>query len=190
MPTADPREDHDFQRALKRNKDAEEAAEAHRRYLQGLSAKATLSPPPRADDPSERFGKNAANVHDAATALTERIRQFEAFLCDLPGRVEALVVADHSDKGGPKLHLRFHGKGKNWALDYALNAAPNDKNQALEYKPLIDAPLRIKIEAVQYLPDILKGVQTGQQELYREIVNASATFDAAFPMLRQGKEGK
>lgn len=147
----------------------------------------------------ESITVKAANVRTAATALSERIEEFQEYVTRLPGRVEAVVYGDHPDAMSPDEHallslvLRFHREGKAWMLSYGTHheEVNNDPDNPVKYQPLTDAPLRIKLAAVKMFPAMLSAVEKSQDDLVKEIESATAEYDAFAQALKiKPKEGK
>ena len=127
----------------------------------------------------------AANVRTAAPSLSERIEQFAEYLSKMPGRIEAYCYGSHPEADSPEaaarmsLVLRFFREGKAWMLSYGTyhEGHSDDPENPVNYKPLDDAPLKIKLAAVRMFPDLLAAIDKSQDELVKEITDATAEYD-------------
>lgn len=138
----------------------------------------------------DSISKKSAKLREHATALTERIKFFEEYLSKLPGRVDTEYFGTHPDavtleeKKAMQFSIKLHRSGKSWALSYStFSLATGDPDSTTEYKPLIDAPLKIKIAAMRLFPDFLAAIGDHQDQLVHEIAGATADFDQFIVML-------
>ena len=146
--------------------------------------------------------EKSKSVRDFATELSDRIVDFRDFLAQLPGRVAATAWGRHPDSdqmteedqlnlGDYSLGLSFDREGKDWALTYTSSHEADD--MPLEWKPLHEAPLKIKIAAIKLFPDLLSAIETSQDVLVKEISQAITDYDAFAASMKakaQTKEGK
>jgi hypothetical protein len=116
----------------------------------------------------------ALKVREAANGLTQRIQQFEAYLAELPGRVEAISYGEHPEIPKQKFGLRLHRLGKDWVLSYCENGGLFEKE---DWRSFREAPLWFKIVGVELFPDLLVSIEESQDTLIGCINNASTTYD-------------
>lgn len=105
----------------------------------------------------------AIKVREAADALCKRIELFQEYLNKLSGRVETSC-----SQGDLTLHL--HRKGKGWIVSYKNDFSPDGR-------PLLDAPLVVKMKAVGMFPDLLLSIEKSQELLVHQIDLCSQRFD-------------
>ncbi len=120
-------------------------------------------------------------VKDAATELSNRIAMFTGWLGKLPGRVEAINYGVHPDddgRGNLSFCLKLHREGKEWTISYGHHHEEynNDQNP-IDWKPLAEAPVRLKLLAIAQLPDLLESIAKSQKRLAKEIQSACTEFD-------------
>jgi len=135
-------------------------------------------------------------VRDAVAILASRITWFQDYLAKLPGRVESRCFGPYPDgpdshESGPpiELCLRLAREGKDWILSCATHDPSND--ECLEFRPLLDAPLKVKLAAIGMFPDLLESIEKSQDELTQSIVKATDEFDRFVASLNAaGKAGK
>jgi hypothetical protein len=136
--------------------------------------------------------QQAVNVRTAAEHLTNRIITFESYLGQLPGRVEAFTFGEHPDddgRGEVNLCLKFTREGKDWKLfwaDYCEEYHAPDS--PMDFKPLVDAPLKIKIAAIRMFPDVLVSVEESQVRIIQQLTEASVEFDKFAKQLMASKQ--
>ena len=151
-------------------------------------------------DPSEiveSIGQKAASVKDAVAALTGRIEQFQTYLGGVRGRVESYCYGAHPDADSEEdrnlmsLCLWLHKEGKEWVLSWANHDERHTHydDYTMNFKPLVDAPLKIKLAAVKMFPDVLETIEKSQSELVRQVTKATEEYDA-FAASLPSKEGK
>ena len=136
------------------------------------------------------ISQNNSEVRNAAAALTERIRHFESYLSNLPGRVDAKALGPHPDAypgSSLALCLRLSREGKDWAISWAtFNLDIDDPDEEpREWRLLIDAPLKIKKSAVYIFSDLLLAIEKSQAVLVKELNEASANYDEFAKTLNQ-----
>jgi hypothetical protein len=128
----------------------------------------------------QSIDQKATKVRDAAAILTKRIEQFENYLSNLNGRVEAFTVGNYP--GAPEdraLGLGLERSGKSWVItyhiiDYSVPPEPDEP----DWQPLKEASLKIKVAAIQLFPDLLEAIEKSQEQLVGEIEKAVAQYDA------------
>ena len=139
-----------------------------------------MSKPVRSPSESvEAICDKAAEVRHVSQKLAERITQFQDYLGKLPGRVETKIWRSHPDApdGSDNLiALRLHREGKAWVLSWGNDTESNDK--PIEWRPLVDAPLKVKLASVKMFPDLLGSIEKSQTKLIDEIVETSAEYDS------------
>ena len=121
-------------------------------------------------------------VKDAATELSDRIELFTSWIGKLPGRVETTNYGKHPDDDGAgnlSFCLRLHRDGKEWTISYGSfhEAYNNDPENPVDWKPLSEAPVRIKLLAISQFPDLLESIAKSQKRLAKEIKAACTEFD-------------
>jgi hypothetical protein len=159
----------------------------------------TDSPRPPVDEVLASIRKKAGDVRDAANGLNKRIDEFEEILSALPGRTEAYHFGPHPDEDGTdplnprSLVIGLEHQGKGWQLVCGtfVQGYNDDPDNPVDYKPLIDAPLKFKLAAIEMFPDLLTAIANQQDKLVKKIQKASATYDQFAQSLKQvAKEGK
>ena len=154
----------------------------------------------------DSISKKASDLRDAAETLTERITWFEEYLAKLPGRVETDYYGPHPDaetaqeEAEMSLVLKLHRTGKIWSLSYGSHHEGWNDNpeNAVEFKPLVEAPLKFKIAAVKLFPNVLAAIEKSQDKLVAETKKAVTEVDKftdSLPRLKERvrldtKEGK
>ena len=132
-------------------------------------------------------------VKNAANELSARIQCFEAWLGKLPGRVETYCYETHPDAVGMdplELGLRLHREGKKWVLSYT-NYHPSLEPDGIDWTPLSEAPLQLKLAAVEMFPNLLAAIENSQEKLAARINMVCTTFDSfASKVGMSGKEGE
>lgn len=140
----------------------------------------------------------SASVREAAESLDSRIRQFEKYLSQVPGRVETFHFGNHpdndpNDQWTLQLVLKFHRDGKEWKLACGSYHEHYNGNfeEPVQYKPLVEAPLKIKVAALKMFPDLLESIEKQQDTVVEAIRKTTAEFDAFAASLGMPcKEGK
>ena len=128
----------------------------------------------------QSIDRKAVKVREAAAVLTQRIEQFENYLSNLNGRVEAHTFVEHpgSTSNFPlELGLALERSGKSWVITCATFCTGIDPDD-VEWHPLKEASLIIKVAAVQRFPDLLEAIEKSQDRLVGDIQNAVVRFDA------------
>jgi len=129
----------------------------------------------------------AERVRQAAAELTKRIEHFQEWLGSVPGRVETDYFGPHpdakTDEDGAfrSLVIRLHRDGKKWILSFAHfdeRHTHEEWGAFSEFKPLADAPLKIKMAAVKHFPNILAAIEKSQVQLVNELNAATSEYDA------------
>jgi hypothetical protein len=120
----------------------------------------------------------SVRVNQLATALSDRIKRFEDWITDLPGKVVTEVwVADTDD---PRLPVEFglllSRSGKRWAVFHASRLM--NEPFGPDWAPLADASVETKIEAVKLFPRLLSEITAAQVKLVKELERTHADFDA------------
>jgi hypothetical protein len=144
----------------------------------------------------ESISEKVAGVREAASGLNARIKEFEEVLSKLPGRTEAYFHGNHPDQHltnacALSLLLGFEHKGKGWQLTCGTynDMVNDDPENPVEMKPLIDAPLKFKIAAIQMFPDLLMAIEIEHEKLTKEINAANAEYDAFAVLVKQAAKG-
>jgi len=129
----------------------------------------------------ESIKHNAARVREAADEMTKRIEQFETYLGSLKGRIDTMHFGTHPDATPPQyeleLGIRLHRKDKAWVLSWSEYHPSFHEEHGMEWKPLKEASLKIKIAAMKMFPDLLEAIEKSQIQLVEEIEGATADFD-------------
>jgi len=142
----------------------------------------------------ESIHSQALAVREAAHQLTNRIEQFEACLASLEGRVDTTHFGVHPDSGPQnklELAIRLHRKEKAWVLSWGSPIPRRNPfaEQLMDWLPLKEAPLKIKIAAIKIFPNFLETIEKTQIQLVEQIEKATAAFDAfAQTLPATGKE--
>lgn len=128
----------------------------------------------------EAIERQATVVRNAVAELTERIQKFEQFLNALPGRGETWHFVPHPNRDGPEddaeFVIRLHREGNVWILSWKNNN-PINFEHSIKWQPLKDAPLKIKIAAVNAFPDFLEEIEQTQAKLAKKIQEATVAYD-------------
>jgi len=125
----------------------------------------------------------AARVREAADEITKRIEQFQTYLGSLKGRVDTTHFGVHPDhdpydpQDQVELAVRLHRQDKAWLLSWG-NYHPAYDDRPINWQPLTEAPLKIKIAAVRMFPDLLEAIEKSQVRLAEAIEEATGEFDA------------
>lgn len=130
----------------------------------------------------ESIKDESANVRQAASDLTDRIARFRTYLSKLKGRVETEVYGRHPDSdqfeeatGSPvSLGIKLHHIGQEWELSFGVD---QDPEIATEWRPLVEAPLKLKMAGIKLFPDLLLAIERSQKQLTSDITKASKEFD-------------
>ena len=140
-------------------------------------SKQDFRPPPAV---VESIKEHAAAVREEAKELTKRIEQFEAYLATVKGRMDTTHFGRHPDCDPEEdldLAIRLHRSGKEWVLSWANHNSGYHEEHAMDWQLLKEAPLKIKIAAVQMFPDFLEEIEKSQIRLAKEIRRATTEFD-------------
>jgi hypothetical protein len=118
-------------------------------------------------------------INELATALTARIEAFEQWLNALPGRVEtSLWIDDPAGDPQRSLIIELHRSGKRWILSYSWwHDEFSDPGDPIQWTPLMEAPVTVKIAAVRAFPQLLQRMVETQQKLAKQITEAQSVFD-------------
>jgi hypothetical protein len=154
---------------------------------------ATKSPQRPADQIVKAISEKSKSVRDFATELSNRIVEFQDYLAHLPGRVEATTSGLHPDNdihddahdamGDYYLIIALRRHGKEWVLETAEGYADDDR--PWDWKPLHEASLKVKIAAVKLFPDLLQAIETSQDRLVAEIMQAMSEYDSFAARLKK-----
>ncbi len=146
--------------------------------LAGVSA-----PPPRGEFLSlvaQKIHENALIVNERASALSQRIVDFEEWLRALPGKVPASCWIDAPDDSSSEnlLGLRFERQGQ-WRLQYAFQKNPPIENEdSLSWNSLSDAPVDIKIAAAGMFLGLLDHILSNQIRRAEQLKEVNHELDA------------
>src|SRR5207253_1594432 len=122
-----------------------------------------------------RISDGAAGVRSAGEALTNRIKDFEAWLGKLPGRVETHCSIE-SGEDEWDTYLSFEREGKEWSLyTYRFNESFESIS---DRKLLRDASINEKTSMIKHFPDLLKSMVTAQKSMVDRAKESVSTFDA------------
>jgi hypothetical protein len=122
--------------------------------------------------------------HELANLVSGQIVEFDAWLAGLPGKLEVVAYTanpnHHPDYDSDTYLLvgikRF---AKEWCLAFALAGESNNPDFAYEapdpnaWRPLRDAPLRYKAEAVRLLPQLVEDFLRQQKSMIEAMEPAS-----------------
>jgi hypothetical protein len=129
-------------------------------------------------------------VKDQATLVDQRIQKFEEWVATIPGRVETeLTLPDPAGDERVEILLRLERSGKKWTVEYSYIF--NDDYDALTFKPLVEAGIRLKVGMLPQLPRLIESMVESQDQLSKDIDEATKEFDnfAALTMRLPNKEG-
>jgi hypothetical protein len=88
--------------------------------------------------------------------------------------------------------LRLHRAGKEWIISCGT-FSPEFPESRIEWSPLVDAAMRIKMAAIKIFPDLLEAIEKSQDRMVVELTRASATYDEfakTLDMARAMEDGK
>ena len=158
-----------------------------------MSKKPHQKPHRPAPEVIESIQDHAVSVREAAEELTKRIEQFEVYLAALKGRVDTMHFGRHPNSDGEEdqleLAIRLHRKAKEWVLSWSDYHPQYHEERGMEWRPLKEAALKIKIAAIRMFPDFLESIEKSQIRLAEEIADATSQFDAyAETLTKDGKE--
>jgi hypothetical protein len=156
-----------------------------------MSKKKRHRPPPEV---IESIQDQAISVREAAGELTKRIKQFEVYLAALKGRVDTVHFGIHPNSSGEQdpleLAIRLHRKAKEWVLSWSDYHPQYHEEFGMEWQPLKEAPLKIKIAAIRMFPDFFEAIEKSQIRLAEKLTEATSEFDAfAKTLTKNEKEG-
>lgn len=136
-----------------------------------------ISRKPSARDVVKLIGDQAQDVRRAATALSERIKKFEKWLAELPGKVAASHGEPHDEDGRETFNVSFDRSGKEWALSFFYF---DEEHQRFfgESGLLRDASVEIKMRAIRMFPKLLDAIYESQKSVVKLADERSAEFDA------------
>jgi hypothetical protein len=126
----------------------------------------------------QAIDRRACDVRTGAALLTKCIEEFENYLSNLNGRVEAYTWGDHPDSspGCPtELGLGLERRGKTWIITFG-SLCPGQNPDDSEWTPLKEASLKVKIAGVRMFPDLLEAIEKSQISLVQEIEKAVQGF--------------
>ena len=137
--------------------------------------------------------EKASQVREAASELNKRIEFFEEYLSRLRGKVEAFTYIAHPERDDPmdnlELGLKFHREGKAWQISYGDYKPLYHDEHPIDWKPLREAPLKLKIAGVMMFPDLLQAIERSQLQLVAKITEAIKEFDDFAASLKEEKGG-
>lgn len=127
--------------------------------------------------------KNFDEVKAEVQSLCDRIERAEEFFSTLAGRTEAETIRDYAGSGGKRgqLRLAVWRAGQTWKLHYSVS----ERDAVPEYKLLQDASIRIKITAMEMLPELLDVMLMNQKELLARTRRVNAEFDIFIEEVKQ-----
>jgi len=128
----------------------------------------------------EVIKEGAVEVKDAAAELTATIQHYENYLAHIPGRVYAACFGKHPDDldadNKCSLFLQFCKQGSEWKIMWSKVIDVLDDFETT-MKPLVDAPLTVKIAAVDMFPDLIESIENNQRELINQVKEANARLE-------------
>ena len=137
------------------------------------------------------IAEKSAAVREAATELTAHIVGFLEYLSTLKGRVETVTYGDHPDypeRPEVSLAIWFHKVGKEWELAYRSEHQEFAGDEP-DWKPLVNAPLNVKMAAVRMFPDVLTSIEKSQEKLTAEILSVSREYEQFAAKLKSSAKG-
>jgi hypothetical protein len=122
--------------------------------------------------------------HELANLVSGQIVEFDAWLAGLPGKLEVEAYTEnpnHNPDYNSDAYLVVGIKrfAKDWCLAFALAEESQHPDFPYEdpapdaWKPLRDAPLRFKAEAVRLLPELVEGFLRQQKSMIEAMEPAS-----------------
>jgi hypothetical protein len=117
----------------------------------------------------------AKDVRTAGTELAERIKQFEAWLNKVPGRVRAKCEIGSDGDGNHTTYLCFAKDGKGWSLFRYVWY--NERDEGSDWTPLRDATLDEKLVAVAAFPRLLRAMSEAQREMVGRLRETTTEYD-------------
>lgn len=150
---------------------------------------------PQKSDPSliaRKIQENSLVVNELASALSQRISDFEDWLRNLPGKVSASVWIDDPNDERYVFGIRFARYGQ-WRLSFGCQQRDKEvlDEDNLDWNPLTDASLEIKMAAVAMFPGLLESIAAVQDQRTQELKTVNRDFEAfahliALPMAKEG----
>jgi hypothetical protein len=151
-------------------------------------SKQKASPPPA--EILRTIEARSKRVNELATQLSKRIESFEAWLNQLPGRVETKLWVSESPGSLESFGLRLHRAGKRWIISYGWWHEEISDPEDDPWSPLTDASIEVKMRALQLFPKLLEQIAAAQVETADRIEAAQAAFDEFARVIGAiGKEG-
>lgn len=124
----------------------------------------------------QEIEKQAKEVRRAAAALSSRIKAFEKWLTELPGRVTAICDEPDDPEERTSFNVSFRKEGKEWALYHFLY--DDEFGRELSEPSLLrDASLDVKTRAIRMFPKLLSAVRDAQEAKIKQADELSAEFD-------------
>lgn len=128
---------------------------------------------------------------ELANGLSDRIERYEKWLGQLPGRIEVTHWTRHPDSDAEQVDYVFGLKlcrvNKEWVIWHASERMEDDSPP--DWKPLKDAPIRLRAFGIKCFPELLVAIRTKQEELEAAIESTFTEFDSFFAQLNvPGKE--
>ena len=117
-----------------------------------------------AADILRQLKENAPTIHKLSEQLTSRIKRFEDWCDAIPGRVETWWCFRVD---GDELTCRFHRDGKRWIISWDFEPWEN-----ATWRPLTDAPLEVKLAAIETFPEVPGHMLRAQQQLEERLRGA------------------
>ncbi len=139
----------------------------------------------------ESLKAKGATVRETATALTERIQKFQEFLSHLKGRTETRIYGPHPDGGDDGILSYcywFHKEGNDWLISCAEHHEDyhGGHGHPLEWSPLVDASIKVKIAAAPVLVDFLDSMESAQDKTISKLQAACNQLDQQLRLLGEG----
>ncbi len=131
--------------------------------------------------------------------MTNQIADVQTYLSKLRGRTDARAYGHHPDQYEDSeapftisLAIRLHRSDKDWILSYGTASDANPEDEP-SWEPLLNAPLEIKMAAVDIFPDLMAGIESSQSELVEKVakaINKLQTFSSALKIQPTAVGGK
>jgi len=123
----------------------------------------------------EKIKAGSETLNLIATSLSNRIGDFEVWLKELPGKVDAVLWNSCSDERY-LFGVRFGKFRNNWQLLYSYSEI-NREDEA-DWNPLSDASLETKLLAVEHLPKLLESISSALDARTKQLVASHKNFEA------------
>ncbi len=123
----------------------------------------------------QEIESGADEVRSAGTELANRIKQFEAWLNKVPGRVRADTELSSNPNGLESSMLCFSKDGKGWTL--YLYDEHHGSDESRNWTPLRDASLDEKARAVDAFPMLLRAMAVAQRQLVDRLKRTTNEYD-------------